>query len=133
MQRAALAVSVFAVSVLPLSAQVIPVSGGHDALWAAVPLAPDGAVLVVPPGVYDPFDAVQRHLTIVAPQRATIQYTASSGSITTSLRGLSAAQPIRLIGFDVVSGTYVGSMGPAPGQLDVRDVVIQDCTCQFIS
>lgn len=114
----------------PLAAQIIPVSGGGLALATAVAAAPNGAVLVVAAGTYDPVFAVNRHLTLVAPQRATIRSTGNGASLMW-VTGLSAAQPFTMAGFDFVQGTT--NFGHVSGRIQCRNAHIEDCTSDSVS
>ncbi|MFY9341250.1 MAG: hypothetical protein WAT39_02090 [Planctomycetota bacterium] len=128
-----LLVVMFPFAATGLGAQIIPVSGGGAALANAVASAPDGAVLVVAPGTYDPFSAAQRHLTLVAPQRATIRFfLGTTAPALLTVIGISAAQPFRMVGFDVLQAYAPGYPYPSYGVISCRDAHLEECTCQGI-
>jgi hypothetical protein len=130
MRRLATAIPIVCLVPCASIAQTIPVAGGGDALSLAVAVAPDGAVLVVAPGSYYPFHAQGRHLTIVAPQRATIRYQSGVGAWFVDVSGASASQPMRLVGLDVVQGSIGAPPGYVYGSVTCRDTIVENCTCQ---
>lgn len=111
-----------------LPAQVIQVSGGGSALANAIATAPAGAVLVVAPGSYTPF-AATGHLTVVAPQRATIEFVAgATAPLVTDVVGLGSAQPITLVGLD-----FTGNSAPnTDGMVRCTHAHLEHCTARQV-
>jgi hypothetical protein len=111
----------------PLSAQVIPVSGGGPALAQAIAAAPSGAVLMVAPGTYDGVTFVlNKDLTILAPQRATItdRLEAVAGSPTHTLRVVNLDLPQTSLPYPPwVSGGLLRTVG---------HLLVEHCTCARI-
>lgn len=116
-----------ALLVLPLAAQVIPVSGGGPALALAVAAAPSGAVLLVAPGTYDAVSFVlNKDVTIVAPQRATVteKVEALAGNPTYTLR---------LAGIRVVPVFPPYMPYPLGGDIQtIGHLQLEDCVCSTI-
>lgn len=105
-----------------IRAQVINVSGSGAALQIAAASAPNGATLIVAPGVYDAFALNSKILTIYAPQRAVVR-----GGVV--MQGHISRLTLR--GFDLVS-QFVGY--PIAGTIWAQgDLRVEDCTCEGIT
>ena len=102
-------------------AQVIHVSGSADALQNAAAAAPNGATLIVAPGIYNNVLLTNKILTIYAPQRAYVR-----GGI--DMQGALSRLTVR--GLDVVT-LFLGYSHP--GRIWTQgDLRVDDCTCHSI-